>query len=527
MEANADRIVEKIVEARGAACDLVVFPELAIPGCAPFDLVWRPGFVDACEAAVERIRAASQGIGVIVGSIVAEPRREAANRADLSSVADGAETDLYNVAVVIDDRRILARVAKSHLPCYDVHDEKRYFVPSPGVEVVRFRNLSLGIALCEDLWVSGGPIDLQSSLGAEWIISPSASAFYVGKPMIHRTLVTQRARENGVGILYVNLVGGQDDVVFDGGSFAVGADGGRLFQAPQFEEGLYCFELDSASVEQPSEVPDVEQLCGALKLGIRDYVAKNGFSSVLLGLSGGIDSAVVCTLAADALGPDSVTAVYMPSEHSSDESREDARHLASTLGVELIEVPIHPTHSALRDALPTVSEGLTDENLQPRIRGTLLMALANARGALVLCPGNKAEIALGYNTLYGDTVGALAPIGDLYKSDVYEVSELFAGRIPDRIRTKPPSAELRPNQRDEDDLPPYAVIDPLLRELIERNASRAQLIERGFGEVIVDEVLRRFYTSEYKRQQLPPGIRVTPKAFGIGRRVPITQAYRD
>jgi len=527
MEANADRILAGIVEAREAGCDLVIFPELAIPGYAPLDLVWRPGFVGACDAAVERIRAASQGIGVIVGSIVSEPRREGVNRADLSSVADGAGIDLFNVAVVIDDTRILARVAKSHLPCYDVHDEKRYFAPSPGIEVVPFRDTSLGIALCEDLWVNNGPIELHASLGAEWIINPSASPFYVGKPAIRRGIVSQRARENGVGIVYVNLVGGQDDVVFDGGGFVVGASGDCLFQAPHFEEGLFCFDLDAADAPIEAGNTNIEQLRDALVLGLRDYVRKNGFTSVLLGLSGGIDSAVVCVLAMDALGADAVTAVYMPSEYSSDESREDAGRLAGALGVELIEVPIRSAHAALRGALPIEAEGLTDENLQPRIRGTLLMALANARGSLVLCPGNKAEIALGYNTLYGDTVGAIAPIADLYKSDVYEVASLYVGRIPDRIRTKPPSAELRPNQRDEDDLPAYAVVDPLLRELIERNASRAQLIDRGFDEAIVDEVLRRYYVNEYKRRQLPPAIKVTPKAFGIGRRVPITQAYRD
>ncbi|MBU0595158.1 NAD+ synthase, partial [Candidatus Bipolaricaulota bacterium] len=503
MEANADRIVAGIGEARDAGCDLVVFPELAIPGYAPLDLVWRPGFVDACERAVERIRAASRGIGVVVGSIAAEPRREGVNRADLSSVADGAGIDLFNVAVVIDDARILARVAKSHLPCYDVHDEKRYFVPSPGVEVVAFRGTSLGIALCEDLWVTDGPIELQASLGAEWIINPSASPFYVGKPAIRRNLVAQRARENGVGIVYVNLVGGQDDVVFDGGSFVVGPGGDRLLQAPHFKEGLFWIDLDATEGAPETDDKDIEQLRDALVLGIRDYVRKNGFSSVLLGLSGGVDSAVVCTLAVDALGSESVTPVYLPSRFSSEESRADATELARSLSVGLLEIPISGIHSALRSALPDAPTGLTDENIQPRIRATIWMALANQRNELLLCAGNKSEIALGYNTLYGDTSGAIAPIADLYKSDVYAVAALYAGRIPDRIREKPPSAELRPNQRDEDDLPAYAVVDPLLRELIERNASRAQLVERGFDAATVDEVLRRYYTSEYKRRQLP------------------------
>lgn len=528
MGANAGRIVALIDQAREAGCDLVVFPELAIPGYAPLDLVWRPGFVEACEAEVERIRAASRGIGVIVGSIAAEPRRDGVNRADLSSIADGAETDFYNVAVVIDDARVLAHIAKSHLPCYDVHDESRYFTPSPGVEVVRFRDKSLGIAVCEDLWVTSGPAELQASLGANWIVNPSASPFYLGKPDIRRELLKTRATENGVGILFANLVGGQDDVVFDGGSFAVGPDGERFFQAPQFAEGLFAFDTDEACAELPADLPADDQLRQALVLGLRDYVAKNGFTSVLLGLSGGIDSALVCALASEALGPQNVTAVYLPSEFSSEESGADAADLAKRFGVELLEIPIAEAHAVFRAALPVPPSGLADENLQPRIRAALWMALANQRNALLLCAGNKSEIALGYNTLYGDTSGALAPIADLYKSDVYRVAKSFGGRIPRRVIEKPPSAELRANQADDDDLPaPYSILDPLLKRLIEANASRAQLVEHGFDAVVVDDVLRRYYASEYKRRQLPPGIRVTPKAFGIGRRVPMTNAYRD
>jgi len=527
MSSNADRILEQIRAARDACCDLIVFPELAIPGYAPLDLAWRPGFVDACERAVDRIREASDGIGVIVGTIVSKPRREGVNRTDLSAVADGAEIDLYNVAVVIDDQRELARIAKSHLPCYDVHDEKRYFSPSPGVEIVPFRDAKLGIALCEDLWVGDGPIEIQASLGADWVINPSASPFYTGKPAIRRNLVTRRATEHGVGVIYVNLVGGQDDVVFDGGSFAVDAVGRLLHQAPRFEEGVTTVDLERGSGRAAPEPTNVEQLRAALVLGLRDYVRKNGFASVLLGVSGGIDSAVVCTLAVDALGPDAVTGVYLPSRFSSEESREDARDLAETLGITLLEIPIAKIHEAVRVALPEPPAGLADENIQPRIRATIWMALANERDALLLCAGNKSEIAMGYNTLYGDTAGAIAPIGDLYKSDVYAVADLYADRIPHRIRTKPPSAELRPNQRDEDDLPSYAVADPLLRELIERNASRAQLLDRGYAAETVDHILHRYYTSEYKRRQLPPTLKVTPKAFGIGRRVPITHGYRN
>jgi NAD+ synthase (glutamine-hydrolysing) len=527
IERNGDRILAHVNEARDLQCDLIVFPELAVCGYPPLDSIWRPGYVAACEGAVEAIRAASDGIGVIVGSITARAKREPVNRYDLSSLADNAETELFNTAVLIEDGRILGHASKIHLPCYDVYDESRYFSPGPGTEVFAFRGRTIGISICEDLWVDGGPVELQASLGADWIINPSASPFYVGKQAIRHRLVRRRAKENGVGIVFVNLVGGQDDVVFDGGSFIVDADGRLLFQAPTFAEGLYVFDLSDPRPAAPEERDELDQLRSALILGIRDYVSKNGFASVLVGLSGGIDSALVVTLAVEALGPEHVTGVYMPSRFSSDESREDAQAIARRLSIELLEIPLSVIHQALRDALPETPTGLTDENLQPRARATILMALANQRDALVLCPGNKSEIATGYNTLYGDTIGALAPIADLYKTDVYRLAESLADRIPRRVIEKPPTAELRPDHRDEDDLPPYAELDPLLGKIIENNLSRTQLIGAGSDPELVDRVLPRYYASEYKRRQLPPAIKVTSKAFGVGRRMPITNAYRD
>lgn len=526
MERNADEIIRRIDEARAAGCSLVVFPELAVPGYSPLDLVWRPGFVDACSAAVDRIRDATSGLAVIVGSIVAEPHRGAVNRLDLSSSTDGAGIDLFNTAILIEDRRIVGHAAKTHLPTYDVYDEKRYFAPSPGIEVYALGGCSLGVNICEDLWVDEGPAELQASLGADWIVNLSASPFYEGKPDIRGKMVAQRARENGTGVIYVNLVGGQDDVVFDGGSLVVNASGEPVFRAPSFEEGLFVVDLASAPVRPPTPDP-TDQLRRALVLGIRDYVRKNGFSHAILGLSGGIDSAVVAALAVEAMGPASVQAVFMASEFSSEESRTDARETARRLGIELLEIPIDKAHQAMRSALPKQALGLVDENLQPRIRGTLLMALANQQGSLVLCPGNKSEAAVGYSTLYGDTVGALAPIADLYKADVYRVAKTFGGAIPERVVRKPPSAELRPNQRDDDDLPAYPDLDPVLHALIEDGCSRNQAVARGFDADLVDEILGRLYRNEYKRRQLPPGIKVTPKAFGGGRRVPMTNHYRD
>jgi NAD+ synthase (glutamine-hydrolysing) len=526
IEKNTQRILAMLDEARNAGCELVVFPELAIPGYIPQDLLWRPGFAAACEEAVAALRSHAGGVTVVVGSVGARPARGATNRADVSSATDGAAVDLYNVACVLHDGRELARVAKTHLPTFDVYNEKRYFTPNPGVEVHPVAGHPTGINICEDIWVEDGPTDLQASLGAEWILNLSASPFYVGKPAIRRRLIRTRASENGVGIIYVNLVGGQDDVVFDGGSFIVDSKGQFLFQAPRFEEGLFVAEVPGRRIPEPLDDP-VSQLRGALVLGIRDYVRKNGFRSALLGLSGGIDSAVVAALAVEALGPKNVATVYLPSEFSSVESREDAAEVAANLGVDHIEISIEEVHRASRAALPAAAAGLVDENLQPRIRGMLLMALSNQRGALVLCPGNKSEIAVGYNTLYGDTIGALAPVADLYKDDVYRLATSFGSAIPDRVMKKPPTAELRPNQRDEEDLPPYAVLDPILRAIIERNTSRDQLLAEGFDPGLVDDVLRRYYQNEYKRRQLPPGIKVTPKAFGSGRRIPITNGYRD
>ncbi len=524
---NRDRILSIVDEARSLGCDLVVLPELAVCGYPPLDSIWRPGYVIACEAAVEAIRAASGGLGVIVGTITARERREAVNRYDLSSLADDAGAELFNTAVLIEDERILGRTAKVHLPCYDVYDESRYFSPGPGIEVFAFRDTTIGMNVCEDLWVDGGPTDLQANLGAEWIFNLSASPFYVGKRAIRQRLVRRRATENAVGIVYANLVGGQDDVVFDGGSFIVNASGETLFEAPSFAEGLYVVDLSDPRPITRDEPRDLDRLRAALVLGIRDYVAKNGFTSVVIGLSGGVDSALVTALAVEALGAEHVTAVYLPSRFSSEESLQDAQAISRNLSIELLEIPIASVHTAVRDAFPEPPSGLVDENLQPRIRATFWMGLANQRNALVLCAGNKSEIAVGYSTLYGDTTGALAPIADLYKTDVYRLAASIGDRIPKRVLERPPTAELRPDQRDEDDLPPYPVLDPLLAKLIDGNRSRAELIAEGIAPELLDRVLPRYYANEYKRRQLPPGIKVSPKAFGGGRRMPITNAYQE
>ncbi len=523
--ANAGMIIANIERARAAGCDLVVFPELALPGYFPFDLMWRPGFMQQVETALADIAEKTHGISVIVGGISASARA-AGNLTDPSSLTDGARFDFYNSAFLITDGRIVGEERKLNLPSFDVYAEKRYFTPGAGAQVFTVADNQIGINICEDVWVENGPTDTQASLGADIIVNISASPFFAGKGEIRHRLVARRARENGVTLVYVNRVGGQDEIVYDGGSFVMSPNGRLLFQAPYFEEGMYVFDLDHHQPIAATHPDRIELIHRAIVTGIRDYVTKNGFAHVLIGLSGGIDSAVVAALAVEALGKDAVTAVFMPSAITADESRIDATETARRLGIKLLEAPIAGMVEAAWNALPEPPTELAGENLQARIRGTLLMAIANTHNALVLATGNKSEIAVGYNTLYGDTVGAIAPIGDLLKTDVYALADRLGAVIPPHVKEKPPTAELRPGQRDDDDLPPYSVLDPILHELIEQNAARDELIAHGHPERVVDDVLRRYYRNEYKRNQLPLVIKVSPKAFGIGRRFPITHRYR-
>lgn len=527
IDENLSLILSHIERAKRSKCDLVVFPELAVCGYSPLDLLWRRGFVDKMQEAQEEIAQASTGIGVIVGGITAQHHHDGGNLSDPSSVSDGAGTDLFNCALFFSDGSLIASIPKLNLPTFDVYSERRYFTPGPGAQVIDFRGKSIGINVCEDLWVDDGPTDAQASLGAEWIINISASPFFVGKGEVRRRLAARRARENGVTLFYVNLVGGQDDVIFDGGSFVTGPNGDLLYQAPPFVEGLFIVDTDRATRILPVKQDAIVAARKAIVLGINDYLRKNGFSRVIIGISGGVDSALVAALAVEALGCDAVSGVFLPSLISSQESLDDAHELAGNLGIDLIDVPISQVVSDSHAALQQGITGLAAENLQARLRGTMLMTLANQQNALILTTGNKSEIAVGYNTLYGDTVGALAPIADLYKTQVWEMAQVMEGLIPQRIIDKPPTAELRVDQKDEDDLPPYSVLDAILKALIEKNASRDDLIARRFPKATVDDVLSRYYRSEYKRRQLPPAIKVSPKAFGSGRRMPITHRYRS
>jgi len=527
IDQNLKLVLSRIERARRAGSDLVIFPELSLVGSPPQDLLWRRGFVEQVQRALEDIASSSTRIGVIVGAISCCSTERPAKRNGPCLVGDKEGLDLGNSAFFFSDGALIGKESQLIIPSYDICGDGRYFTSGLGAQVFDFRGIRVGINVCADLWANDGPMDVQASLGAQVVINICALPFVDGLQIDRRELAAKSAKENGVALICVNLVGGQDGLVYEGGSFVTGQEGDLLFEAPYFSEGLFVVDLEKLIPVRQHTQHSIDLIHRALVLGIHDYVQKNGFKQVIIGISGGLDSAVVAALATEALGEAAITGVFLPSGITSETSEEDARALARILGIELVEIGITKTVSAFHRVLPHPVTGLSAENLQARTRGTLLMTLANQQNALILATGNKSEIAVGYNTLYGDTVGALAPIADLYKTQVYDLAKEMRERIPERIVNKPPSAELRPGQRDQDDLPPYPLLDAILHELIENNASRNDLVTQGFPETVVSDILCRYYRSEYKRNQLPPVIKVSKKTFGIGRRMPITHAYRD
>ena len=517
-----------IAQATEAGCDVVVFPELSLLGYPPRDLLRKEQFVADSEAAVGELATDCTGIAALVGFV---------NKAPGSS-----GRPLANAAAVLSDGQVSSVHTKALLPTYDVFDETRYFEPGPADGgVIDVGGHKIGLTICEDLWDSAAlgrelyaddPVARLAGANVELVINMAASPFEIGKIQRREDLLARQVKRCGCPIVYVNQVGGNDELVFDGGSCVVGADGAVIARAASFAEDLLMVDLPGGGRREPVGEP-IERLAEALKLGLRDYVRKCGFSSVVLGLSGGIDSAVVAALAAEALGPENVIAIAMPSRYSSDHSVADAEELAANLGLQFRTVPIEPMHAAFERSLGETLDGpageLAAENIQARVRGNIVMACSNAEGHLALATGNKSELSVGYCTLYGDMCGGLAPIGDLLKTTVYELGRHLNGSgaaIPENIFAKPPSAELKPGQVDQDKLPEYDVLDAILAEYIERDRTAEEIIAAGQDAETVRRVVAMIDMAEYKRKQSAPALKVTRRAFGVGRRMPIAQGYR-
>lgn len=560
LRGNTEKIIGTIQRAKDLGVDLITFPELAITGYPPEDLLLKPQFIDGNLDHLQQIVDASAGITAVIGFV------------------DRTE-DIYNAAAVVSDGTLAGVYHKRHLPNYGVFDEYRTFQAGTGCSVFVLGGVTFGVNICEDIWYPGGPTTVQTlNGGASLIINISSSPYHAGKRNLRERILATRAADNVAIVAYNNLVGGQDELVFDGGSMILDQRGELLVQGKPFEEDLIVTDLDleavfrqrlhdprlrreklgseaKESVEKivlpevklsetkptlhPRKLPELhplEEIYRALVLGTRDYVRKNGFEKVVIGLSGGIDSSLTSVIAVDALGKEHVIGVCMPSPYSSKESIADAEQLARNLGIRLIVLPIADIFDAYRQALKEpfrgTGTGVAEENLQARIRGNLLMALSNKFGWLVLTTGNKSETSVGYCTLYGDMAGGLAVIKDVPKTLVYQLAstrnaEQKIDLIPQRISEKAPSAELRPDQKDTDTLPPYATLDPILEAYVQEDRSPGEIVAMGFEKQTVESVVKLVDRNEYKRRQSPPGIKITPLAFGKDRRLPITNKYRD
>lgn len=553
LEGNSEQIVSAIRRATDAGADVVVLPELAMTGYPPEDLLLKPGFIADNLVAIGKVAAVTERCVAVVGFV-------------------DERLDLYNAAAVCAHGEVRGVYHKQLLPNYGVFDEQRYFAPGAGAtQLFGVAGVRVGVSVCEDAWSPSGPIAAQAAAGAELVININASPYSAGRVAERERMLATRAADASCALVYLNCVGGQDELVFDGASLVFDPDGRLVASLPQFEEAFSVFDIEvrpvyrkrlvdprghqstpplpvtpvtesrSPARESPLPPPVTARLepeaevYRALVLGTRDYVRKNGFTDVVIGLSGGIDSSLVAMIATDALGPEHVHGVGMPSRYSSSGSERDAEALASNLGIEYRTIPIEGAHSAFLKLLEPNFDGrspdLTEENLQSRIRGVILMALSNKLGWLVLTTGNKSEAAVGYSTLYGDTAGGFAVIKDVPKTMVYRLCRWrddvgSSPLLPSDVLTKPPSAELRPDQRDDQSLPPYDVLDPVLLAYVEDDLTAAELIEAGYDEDLVRRIVRLVDLAEYKRRQTPPGVRVTPKAFGRDRRMPITNGYR-
>ena len=522
LRGNTAKIIEYINRARAEGADLVSFPELTITGYPPEDLLYKHNLIRDNRECLDEVIEHSAGIAVVAGFV-------------------DRDEELFNAAAVIQDRKLLGIYHKVHLPNYGVFDEQRYFQSGSECPVFDINGTCVGVNVCEDIWFESGPTNVQSKAGARVIMNINGSPYHRGKGRFREQMLADRARDNGVYVFYTNLVGGQDELVFDGGSCVFSPSGDVLARGKQFEEDLLIVDIDPDAT-QPAVDPalepalaDLEEVYEALTIGTRDYVRKNGFEKVVIGLSGGIDSTLTATIAADALGPENVVVVTMPSRYSSEGSIADSDILAKNLGVKLWNISIEDMFQSSLDSLDPLfagtGSGVAEENLQARMRGNLLMAISNKFGWLVLTTGNKSEMAMGYGTLYGDMAGGFAVIKDVPKVLVYELAETRNARgpspvIPQSVIDKEPSAELRPDQKDTDSLPPYSVLDPVLEAYVEQDKSPADIISMGFDEEMVKRVIKAVDRNEYKRRQAAPGVKITPRNFGRDRRMPIVNWYR-
>ena len=556
---NRDKILDHVHRARDLGAHIVVFPELAIPGYPPEDLLFKPRFIQSNLDVLHELVQATQGVAAIFGFV---------DRQD----------DIYNAAAIACDGRLIDVYHKTYLPNYGVFDEDRYFQSGKTAGVYRLNGITFGVTICEDIWYPGGPAREQALAGdAEVLINISSSPFHDGKELLREQMIATRATDNSAVLAFCNLVGGQDELIFDGGSLIVDQEGRVIARSPRFEEDLLVADVDVEAVFRnrlhdsrrrkekrdvsapqvielpdlqpksvclsPSERPDfprpderLKNIYDALVLGTRDYVVKNGFEKVFIGLSGGIDSALVTAVAHDALGRENVVCVTMPTQFSSEGTFNDALQMAGNLDIRILTLPIQKLFDQylglLADEFGDLPSDTAEENIQPRVRGTLLMALANKFRALVLAPGNKSELSMGYATLYGDMAGGFAVIKDIYKTVVYDLAHYRNSLsdhpvIPVSIIERPPTAELRDDQKDTDSLPPYPVLDPILKAYVEDDASLQDIIALGYDEELVTRVIRTVDINEYKRRQAPPGIKITPRAFGRDRRLPITNRCRE
>ncbi len=564
-----------IKEARRAKADVVAFPELVVTGYPPEDLLLKPRFIGDNRKAIDEVAKDCRGIVAVVGYVEQGLQSHNQRRIPASSIVAADRHVLYNAAAVLGEKQFLATYCKWLLPNYGVFDEGRYFHPGRTLPLIMLRGVTLGVNICEDIWLPDGPTRAQAAAGAEVIVNINASPFHIGKSRFREQMLATRARENGVIVTYTNTVGGQDELIFDGNSVIVDQNGDVIARGKAFEEDLLVADLNveavargrlahgrkkglggklAAAVERiavkssavstwsrivPTLVAplgECDEVYRALVLGVRDYVRKNEFKKVVIGLSGGVDSALTAAIAVDALGADNVSGIFMPSPYTSRESVEDVAELSRRLGIECRTVSITATFKSYLASLASSFQGkpvdTTEENLQARIRGNILMAFSNKFGHLVLTTGNKSEMSVGYATLYGDMAGGFAVIKDVPKTLVYDLARLRnrqgqTGVIPKRILDRPPTAELRPNQKDEDSLPPYPLLDPILKAYVEEDRSLDEIVAMGFERAVVAKVIGMVDRSEYKRRQAPVGIKITHRGLGKDRRMPITNGYRN